>query len=344
VVLNKLYKIRTQDNIHTCLVEPMEEEGPSIVVIPLFADNEDTSSDEGEEAAAAAVRRAPTCVVQHDVMANVDEIDFSEILPDVFQSRYRMKMPVIMKNMAGQWPALLRWGEPDVLTDSMVSLEGTTLVSKDNLNFLLHELCDQKSIPVKDAVLEILSDSSLDTGDTKMYCRLYGDAHPELLLDIDSTSLCALASHGEEIIEGIENVFSFIPKNVGVWVSSRGCITPLHYDLCHGFLCQVVGRKQFLLAPPTDTQYLYRNTSIATKNQTSSRVNLHKWLEHDADERGKYPNVDEAQLFCANLSPGDVLYTPPGWWHAVTSVDTSISILLPFDMTGTEHLSILQSL
>ena len=25
----------------------------------------------------------------------------------------------------------------------------------------------------------------------------------------------------------------------GVWVSNAGCITPLHFDLCHGMLCQV---------------------------------------------------------------------------------------------------------
>ena len=29
-------------------------------------------------------------------------------------------------------------------------------------------------------------------------------------------------------------------------------------------------------------------------------------------------------------SPGDVLYTPPGWWHHVTSKTPSVSVLAPF--------------
>jgi hypothetical protein len=92
-----------------------------------------------------------------------------------------------------------------------------------------------------------------------------------------------------------------------------------------------------------DTNYMYRNTSIASKNQTSSRVDLSLWLEGDVAERKRFPNISEVTWCIAELNPGDVLYTPPGWWHHVTSVDASISVLVPFDPATTEALCVLQS-
>ncbi|CAM9148712.1 unnamed protein product [Ectocarpus fasciculatus] len=252
-----------------------------------------------------------------------------------------MKKPIIMRNMAGVWPAVTRWSGSASLSDLLSTEEGTTLVSKDNLNFLFHELCDVSSVLVQDAVKGIMAGDESESG-SKHYTRLYIDKHPELLPDIDVTTLSDLASTSIGSVLG--TAIPFVPKNMGVWVSSAGCVTPLHYDLCHGFLCQIVGRKQFLLSSPEDTLYLYQNNSIETKNQTSSKVDLNKWLSKDAEQRKQYPNVDEAQLFRADLQPGDVLYTPPGWWHSVTSIDISVSVLLPFDMTEGEHLSVLQSL
>ena len=106
-----------------------------------------------------------------------------------------------------------------------------------------------------------------------------------------------------------------------------------------------MGRKKFLLSGPDNTPYLYRNTSPMSKNQTSSVVDLMKWLDGEAFERTNFPSVEEAAWLRADLDEGDVLYTPPGWWHHVLSVDTSLSVLLPFDMVHpNECLSILQSL
>ncbi len=74
-------------------------------------------------------------------------------------------------------------------------------------------------------------------------------------------------------------------------------------------------------------------------------MDLTKWLAGDELERARYPTIEEATWMTADLDEGDVLYTPPGWWHHVLSVDTSISVLLPFDMVHPqETLSILQCL
>jgi lysine-specific demethylase 8 len=113
--------------------------------------------------------------------------------------------------------------------------------------------------------------------------------------------------------------------------------------LMHVLLLYSVGKKTFLLGAPSDTNYMYRNTSIATKNQTSSKVDMSLWLQGDIEERNHFPNIAEAMWYIAELRPGDILYTPPGWWHHVKSVDASISVLVPFDPAATESLCVLQS-
>lgn len=235
-----------------------------------------------------------------------------------FHSLYRMKKPVIMP-FASDWRALESWKSTSLVTDMLNNPFVTVLISKDNRRFLEHEYCTIEEMELN-VVLESVFGGDEDI-ERKLYCRLYLDTHPQLSRDIVTTDLCQIA--------GVE---MFNERNCGVWISSKGCETPLHYDLCHGFLAQIVGRKRFLLASPDDTQCMYRNTSHTTKNQTSSKADLTLWIAGCPHEQRKYPYLADAQWFIAELEPGDVLYTPPGWWHQVISEESSISVLLPFDM------------
>jgi hypothetical protein len=82
------------------------------------------------------------------------------------------------------------------------------------------------------------------------------------------------------------------------------------------------------------------------KNGTTSAIDFALWLDGDMKERSKHPLLDEVAWFIASLSPGDILYTPPGWWHYVISDTVSVSILIPcdpiphFDILPTNSLSI----
>ena len=101
--------------------------------------------------------------------------------------------------------------------------------------------------------------------------------------------------------------------HISTCLSCAQCVTPLHFDLCHGFLAQICGRKMFLLASSDDSTLLHywmRNKQI--DNSTTSPLDLMAWLEGSLVEREKYHQVDEIGWFIAVLYPGDVLYTPPG--------------------------------
>ncbi|KAF9956050.1 hypothetical protein BGZ72_003076 [Mortierella alpina] len=57
---------------------------------------------------------------------------------------------------------------------------------------------------------------------------------------------------------------------------------------------------------------------------------------NQAELLGRWPKVRNTTPWVIDLEPGDALYTPPGFWHEVTSVDHSISITVPWDMDTSE--------
>jgi hypothetical protein len=47
--------------------------------------------------------------------------------------------------------------------------------------------------------------------------------------------------------------------------------------------------------------------------------------------------VAEAVAWHAEVRPGDLLYTPPYWWHhVVTGAEPALSVLVPWDPTAKE--------
>jgi len=261
----------------------------------------------------------------------------------LFASTYRSRKPVILSTK-GAWSSLpSTWDDllqvaPAITTATKDEVE--VLIAKDNRNFLKNELCNVEMKHLQEAWREISeSDKAKETEEQKRYCRLYLDQYPALKKHFDLQLLHECASASSHIDGGAAKDFEFNDKNIGFWASSAECVTPLHFDLCHGFLGQVIGKKHFLLCPPEDaTTCLYwRDDRLGIsrlnqgKNATTCPVDMKLWLEGDVVERKKYPRVEDAAFFSASLEPGDILYTPPGWLHVVTSVTASASLLVPFD-------------
>ena len=72
-------------------------------------------------------------------------------------------------------------------------------------------------------------------------------------------------------------------------------------------------------------------------------VAVAKYLAGDAREREQFPDFGDVEPVGAyTLRPGDVLYTPPFFWHHVRTHDeeTAISVLVPFDMSPAEPIHV----
>ena len=82
-------------------------------------------------------------------------------------------------------------------------------------------------------------------------------------------------------------------------------------------LCQIRGSKRLILYPPSDVSHL----DIAP-GASSSSFNV-----FDPNAAAKYASLRDAHPQEAILTPGDVLYIPPLWFHAAVPMENlSISI------------------
>ena len=260
-------------------------------------------------------------------------------------AKYRNSCPFVFDfanpvDGAGLVSALQNTGSWGAADDSEVIVDGSggaaddsevmvdVLVAKDGRTFLKHELTETESVPLSTGLAQVLGDC--ETASHRRYLRAYLDKVKSWrnvispMLDI----LNPLREPGEKFKEA----------NVGIWVSQAGCETPLHFDLCHGFLLQQQGYKTFYLAPPRDSNCLYWNPDKNGKNKTTSEIDFFAWKAGDIEQLRRFPEVGGAAWKVARLSPGMALYTPPGWWHAVISETTSISVLVPLDPSGEQEL------
>ncbi|KAF9917201.1 hypothetical protein BX616_001681, partial [Lobosporangium transversale] len=204
--------------------------------------------------------------------------------------------------------------------------------------------------------------------DLLQYCRFYyrGMVPSSLYTDLQIPALLSSLSLPQET-----TAFANAPNRdlMRIWISLAGATTPLHYDRCHGVLIQLVGRKRFVVFSHEDTNNLYPYDGIAgpghaskvrglghcfpfntvlTSKESPSKNSSGKEgeeegkedMEHLRDNMAelleRWPKVKNADPWVIDLEPGDALYTPPGFWHEVISVDNSISITVPWDMDANE--------
>lgn len=107
---------------------------------------------------------------------------------------------------------------------------------------------------------------------------------------------------------------SVMTKQSYIWLGPKGTFTPLHHDLTNNFFAQVYGRKRIWLIPPLQVLDTYNSFNVYC----------------DVDPRRvdyeQFPAMRNVTMLEVIVKPGDCLFIPIGWLHAVESLDTSISI------------------
>jgi hypothetical protein len=104
---------------------------------------------------------------------------------------------------------------------------------------------------------------------------------------------------------------------VSLWLGNR-TKTAAHWDLPQNLACVVLGRRSFALFPPEQVANLYVGPlDFTLAGQPTSLADV--W-QPDLE---RFPRLakalDAAQT--AELEPGDALYLPSLWWHAVRGGD-----------------------
>ncbi|KAG8851685.1 hypothetical protein FRB91_007525 [Serendipita sp. 411] len=109
---------------------------------------------------------------------------------------------------------------------------------------------------------------------------------------------------------------------LNAWLGPEGTVSPAHQDPYFNCYAQVVGRKTVWLAPPEFKAEMHPLPSHSALSNTSS-------LDVFNPDLDKYPMFQSKVLkesMAVTLQPGDLLYFPPRWWHAMRSQDKSFSI------------------
>jgi len=124
-----------------------------------------------------------------------------------------------------------------------------------------------------------------------------------------------------------ENVLTLVDAAAAprMWLGNQSTIAT-HYDIYSNIACVVAGRRRFTLFPPEQVANLYIGPLLATPGGSPiSMVDLRQ------PDMSRYPRFKRALEACqkADLEPGDAIYIPILWWHAVESLG-SLNVLLNY--------------
>lgn len=117
-----------------------------------------------------------------------------------------------------------------------------------------------------------------------------------------------------------------------VFVGPANTVTGLHYDFPNNWFCQMRGTKEFLLFPPEQTPHMCVSAKYDW-GATLSDINISRLTEQPQQLR----EFEKTQGLYARVEPGDALFIPKHTWHAVVSLEPSISLGV-FGLTAGEIL------
>ncbi len=127
--------------------------------------------------------------------------------------------------------------------------------------------------------------------------------------------------HGISFCGGEAGDFLNCRIEANLWVGARNVHAVSHYDSSYNSFVQIVGSKEFILAPPKSLKDMYIYPKSHPKHHRQSKItNL------EDVNRTLFPNFDEETLYKVILNPGDVLVMPPYWFHQVKSLTSSIAL------------------
>jgi len=314
-----------------------------------------------------------------------------ESLATRFASDFRSKSPCVTRRAAAQWMSESRigcgggeavFGARGAARDVPVVLLEKPIDGKTFLG--VGERCSRvDGVPAHEAWARVRRGNepraSARASAASERCYFRAPLSPELWEDLDFRAARTVfggdssSNQKNECVKNVGNAppFPFSAKTASLWCSSFGCVTPTHFDLCHGLLTQIAGRKRVLLVPPEHTRSMYRADPSGV-NGNSSPVDLalfvtglagpgrgfrdetSKETNEDAErERARFSKLRVAlgEIREVTLEPGDTLYIPPFWWHHVVTLDplvqtrveektetVSVSLLLAFDPNGDESV------
>ncbi len=217
----------------------------------------------------------------------------------------------------------MRTGQPVIITGAMEHWRAVDIWSID----YLIEHCGDNAVPVR--TLSPQTGATTRTSTLRAYLqhlRHHSDASTS-----GSIGDVAFANVLHQVTDDVgSSRYRQSPIAELAVMIGRCTYAPLHF---HGstdaFSSQIVGHKRFVLFDPRQSAALYPNAWFDPRFYNFSRVTLAPGDEgQEATE--DFPRIAELEGWECTLGPGEILYIPVHWWHAVYGSDEFNVLLVDF--------------
>jgi len=234
-------------------------------------------------------------------LTSIDRV--TDISQKDFRENYlKPQKPVIITNLAQQWPAYNKW-----TWDYFKELVGNVKVGVYN------------NIRAGEHVLVNGADDYMPFGE---YLDMIQKGPVELRI-----FLFNIFNYAPQIVKDFtfpEHLTKgFLKRFPMLFVGGAGSIAHMHYDidLSHIFHTQYIGRKRVLLVQNDQSPLIYRMP--ATVESAASFVDWHEHLDTE-----KFPALKYAKAYETILNHGETLFMPSGYWHHMQYMDSGFAMSL----------------
>ena len=233
-------------------------------------------------------------------VAKVDSIE-----PEVFRKEYyEPALPVIIKNLAKEWPAYTKWNWDyfkQLVGDQKVPLYNNV---KSDAYTPINKADDYKTFG------EYIDMISKGPAGWRIFLFNIFDHAPELTKDF---------TWPEHLMKG------FVKKYPMLFTGGASSITHMHFDidLSHILHTQFGGRKRVLMFPFKEQRKLYRKPF-----EVLSMADFSNYYQEGKLDFEKFPALKLAEGYDFILEPGDTLFMPAGYWHHMEYLDSGFAMSL----------------
>lgn len=216
---------------------------------------------------------------------------------DFLAHHYAASRPVVIEGALESWPARTRW-TPDYLKRK---------VGKARIEYQAGRDADPD--------FELAKDRHKATGPFDAFIDAIRRPGNDRYLTAWNSAANRAAL--KPLQRDLGHLDDYLTRDPGmIWIGPGGTFTPLHFDLTNNLIAQVVGTKDILLAPPSETPRLYNRRHVFSE--------VHDLA--DAARLEAFPLARNVRPLAVTLNPGDLLYVPVGWWHQVRARDFSVTL------------------
>ncbi|MFM2363313.1 MAG: hypothetical protein RLZZ316_2215 [Bacteroidota bacterium] len=231
----------------------------------------------------------------------------SSIASNKFKQAYYLPMkPVVITDLAKQWPAYNKW----------------------NWNYF-KEIVGNTEVGVYN---NIKSDAytPINTADDYMKFGNYLDMVKKGPVGL-RIFLFNIFQHAPQIVNDFtwpeDLMRGFVKRYPMLFVGGASSVTHMHFDidLSHILHTQFIGRKRVLLFPYQEQHKLYRKPY-----EVLSFANFENYYDSHASklDLNQFPAIEKASGYEVILEHGDTLFMPAGYWHHMEYIDSGFAMSL----------------